>query len=128
MIEEVRTASRTGSRSSILNNSTYEIKSNKSNNFGSAIEGEVKMKNDKISGNFHLLADRNINMALAMQKTSFEYKNLIFLYHKVDGHKDVSSFLEKIGLKQYFQIFIENGFDDIDIIKGIKNLNRWNVS
>ena len=125
MIEEVRTASKTGSRNSILEKATEnETKSNQTNNFERAIEDEIKMKNYKISDNVHLRADKNITMALAMQKTSFENKNVFFLYPKVDGHKDVSSFLEKIGLKQYFQIFIENGFDDIEIIKGNKNLKR----
>lgn len=104
MIEAVRTSSRTGSRNSVQEK---------------AIESESNIKNYKTTDNVHLLADKNITMALAMQKTSFEkIKNIFFLYSKVDGHKDVSAFFEKIKLKQYFQIFIENGFDDIEIIKG----------
>jgi hypothetical protein len=67
VIEEIRTASRSESRNSMQDKISEFTPLKTSKNYG---DQSNSSRNSKNSENGHLLIERNITMALAMQKTS----------------------------------------------------------
>jgi len=42
----------------------------------------------------------------------------LFFINKTASNPEISEFLESLGLTNYLEVFITNGFDEMEVIKG----------